>query len=400
VSDTCPLARRLAPNVVEANGERYVVLDDPWGLAPEGIALPIPYYHVLALCDGDRSLEDIQAELVMQWGRFVAAKEVDHVLRELGRFALLEGPVAEQRLSERLLAFGSAPRPAIHAGVSYPSDPGELGALIDGWIEAAPSPGCSAGASAVIAPHIDYARGHEAYGAAYRGLRECVRAETFIVLGVQHGPSDGPFCFTRQGYDTPFGAIATDVEAVERLAEAAGQQAPGDELLHGCEHSVEFQAVILKHIVPEARIAPVLCAYLDRDDRKARRSADRLAARIRELLSEPDGRYALVLGVDLSHVGPEFGHPECPHEEVDPWAQTVDRAVLEAALRGDPEGVLVECGRVSDAGEDPNVCGQSALYVAARALGQCHGRILSLTRAPTPDGSSWVGFGAGLIYTE
>ncbi len=398
MSDPRPLARPLSPAPLEIDAEPYIGIHDPWGAAPEGLALPLPLYSVLALCDGARTLEEIQAQLVIDWGGFVSLAQIERVVSEPERHALLEGPEAERRLRERLAAFHSGPRPAVHAGQVYPSDPAELTRSLDEMISSAPAVAVEPGARALVAPHIDFERGGAAYGAAYGAARQALQAETFIVLGVSHHPARGLFTVTRQAFDTPLGPAEVDDEAAEALAAAAGEASGPDELLHLGEHSVEFQVVFLRRLFPEARIVPILCSHLDTGEPRAMAATRRFARALRALLARAERPTALVAGVDLTHVGPEFGHPERDETAVRAWARQVDRAVLEAAAAGDAPGVLRASEVASPTGEEPNVCGQAALHLVTEALAPCTGTILHLGQAPTPSGDSWVGFGAALLY--
>jgi MEMO1 family protein len=400
VSDSRPLARALSPSPVDIDGETYIALHDPWGVAPEGLAVPMALYALLALCDGERTLEDIQVQLVIDCGGFVASADVEAALDELRRHALLEGPEVERLLGERLEAYHRAERPAVHADQVYPGNAGLLADYLDGMLARAAEATLRPGARALVAPHIDFERGGEGYGAAYDAARQAIEADTFVVLGVCHEPADGLFTLTRQAFATPLGAVEVELEAYERLLAAAGPCCAADELLHLGEHSVEFQALFLRRLFPEARIVPVLCSHLDAGDAQALATAHRFAHELRMLLSRPDRHTALVVAADLSHVGPEFGHPKRAEKAVRSWAREVDEAVLSAAVSGDPEGVLAACDRESPTKEMPNVCGQSALYVAARALMPCTGEVLHLGQAPTPSGDSWVGFGAALLYSD
>lgn len=400
MSESPPVARPLSPSRVDIDGETYIAIHDPWGIAPDGLALPLPLYALLALCDGTRSLEDLQVQLVIDSGGFVAMADVEAALAELSRHALLEGTEVERMLEQRLAEWLASARPAVHADQVYPGDPQLLAEYLDDMLARAPVVDVRTGARAFVAPHIDFGRGAEGYGAAYAAARRAIEADTFVVLGVCHEQAGGLFTLTRQAFETPLGMVEVEVEAYERLLSVAGAGRAGDELLHLGEHSVEFQTLFLRRLYPEARIVPVLCSHLDAREPEALANAHRFAYELRGLLGRADRRTALVVAVDLSHVGPEFGQPKRAANAVRAWAREVDEAVLAAAVAGDPESVLAACERESPTGEAPNVCGQSALYVAARALAPCSGEVLHLGQAPTPSGDSWVGFGAALLYSD
>lgn len=394
MSDALPLARAVAPSPLEGE-EGYHLIDDPWGIAPEGLAVPGLHLLTLSLCDGTRTLEDIQSGIVVSCGSFIPLASVQRLVEELAEVLLIESPASEVALAERRAAYRAGARPATLADQCYPSDPAELARRLDQWLSETGSFDAPPGAVGIVAPHIDPERGHGAYAPAYRALSEHVEADTFIILGVHHGPASGLYTLTRQDHETPLGTLPVAREVADRLEEATAGSSATDELLHLTEHSIELQTIWLRHVRPEARIVPVLCRKLDGGNAFERQWAARFAEELSALVGEGCG---LIVGADLTHVGPAFGHPPRAVHEVLPWSSAVDRAVLEATLAGDAEAVLVEAERASPRGEEPHVCGQPALYAAARALGPTSGQLLALERAPAEVAGSWVGFGAGLLY--
>src|SRR5207253_2339965 len=119
-----------------------------------------------------------------------------------------------------------------------------------------------------------------------------------------------------------------------------------DELAHRAEHSVEFQALWLRHAVgdrPGLRIVPVLVGSIGeairagRSPREDPAVAD-FAAALRELREEMGERVALVASVDLAHVGPRYGGEDPVDAEGLASVLAADRPLLDAARRVDAEG--------------------------------------------------------------
>ena len=79
------------------------------------------------------------------------------------------------------------------------------------------------------------------------GLKAHDPPELIIILGTSHYGS-GPelFSATKKNYATPFGAVKTDAEFIDRLSARYRGDLFADELLHRNEHSIEFQALFLK----------------------------------------------------------------------------------------------------------------------------------------------------------
>jgi len=109
---------------------------------------------------------------------------------------------------------------------------------------------------------MDLWRAAVGYGHAYRALAEALRPEvtTFVLLGTSHAPMNRPFAVCAKAFDTPLGALEPDHEAIDELAAASRFDLREDEYLHKGEHSLEFQAVFLRHALGQraagVRIVP------------------------------------------------------------------------------------------------------------------------------------------------
>lgn len=287
---------------------RMLVLRDPQGIADGALQVPPPLVSIVARFDGTQSTQAI-----------ARAEEVDeHEVRQLVELfdahGFLESPAFEARLREAQRAFDAlSVRPAALAGAAYPGTAKELRTYIQEKCTLQVSAG--APIRALAAPHIDPWRGARGYGASYGALASRLdpAADTFLVLGTSHALMHEPFALCDKGYATPFGALDCDHDAVARLASAARFDPYRDRLNHQREHSIEFQAVFLRHLLGarKARIIPVLCGLgafqassrSPRDDADAARFLDAMA----ELVADYGARMVVVAGVDLAHVGPRFG---------------------------------------------------------------------------------------------
>ena len=169
----------------------------------------------------------------------------------------------------------------------------------------------------VLSPHIDFRRGGPVYTWSYKELAEQTDIDTFVILGVAHQHCRRRFVLTLKDFETPLGIVPTDRQYVERIAEAAGEELFDDELVHRAEHSIEFQVVFLQYVLGKKRpfsIVPILVGsfhdHLERgidpiEDPEVRRFVD--ALRAAEAASGKNVAY--IGGIDLCHVGPEFGDP-------------------------------------------------------------------------------------------
>jgi AmmeMemoRadiSam system protein B len=235
------------------------------------------------------------------------------------------------------------------------------------------------------------------YTWAYRALVERSDADTFVILGVAHQPCRNRFALTRKHFATPLGTVMTDVPYVDRIAAEAGGDLFEDELSHRTEHSIEFQAVFLQYLLGDRRpftIVPILVGSFqdlmeDRidpiEDREVRRFVESLRAA--EAASGRDVAY--IGGIDLCHVGPEFGDPDRLDTPTLDRVRSFDTAMLDHAAANDPAAWF---GTAAEVGNRWRVCGLAATYTMLHAMGPARGRLLKYDQAVNHDRTCCVSF--------
>src|SRR5262249_44265505 len=82
---------------------------------------------------------------------------------------------------------------------------------------------------------------------------------------------------------------------------------------------------------------------------------------------------AYIGGIDLSHVGPEFGDPSPVDEGIQEQVRVFDGSMLDRAAACDPGGWFRTAGGV---GNRFRVCGLAATYTMLHAMGPAEGRLL------------------------
>lgn len=375
LKDAPPVARNdLQLFSIQHQGRQLILVKDDLGLVPEGRALPIELYRFMALLDGTRSREELQAEMMRQQGGIlVSAAEVDQLLIHLDTAYLLDSERFQEARAQLIADFSSQTvRPAVHCGQSYPEYPDELRSRLDCIIERCPSDRPPSGTlAALVAPHIDLSVGEKAYAATYRVLdqmRDGVRHQAdplrVIVLGTGHQLQRGLFSLTTKDFASPLGVTPTEDDAVHILSEAGSGLVGKDDFVHRFEHSIEFQLIFLQHLFRDVpfTIVPILCGNLQAGLPEYTRAAFLKTAgpfldALRKLMVDEERDTLLVAGVDLSHTGPKFGH-DLPASHLQREFEPHDAALLAHLCGGDAEAFWEESRRVNDRF---NVCGFSAL---------------------------------------
>jgi AmmeMemoRadiSam system protein B len=212
--------------------------------------------------------------------------------------------------------------------------------------------------------------------------------------------TEGLFCLTDKDFETPLGIVKSEKRIVDELREAGGETISKDDFPHLSEHSIEFQVLFLRHLMRDRpfTIIPILCgslvsglpqygraAYLEK--------ADPFLGVLRRYLADADDRIFMVAGIDLSHIGPKFGH-QTTAAHLKNRASEHDKALLGSLSNLEPDPLWKES---ADVGDRYNVCGFSAMACLVEVLPPCQGRILGYEFWEEAATQSAVSFAAGVF---
>ncbi len=401
-----PKVRGVEAFPVVVEGQRLMAIRDPSGWSERVLMVSHETLFVISCLDGRRDLRDVQAACMRRFQELVPLDAIREVVRELDNALLLDSPrFAEHRAGIESEFIASDKRAPACAGSAYAGEAAALRSELDRMIRGADGlPEIPEGRLlGLIAPHIDLHRGGAGYGAAYRALAERGRPGLFVILGTAHASPDEPFIATRKAFDTPLGSVETDREFIDLLARRYGDRIFIDEVTHRREHSIEFQAVFLRHLFPEEpiRIVPILCSSFQvqlqtetppREDRQIREFLEAL----RETLGEhPEA--CLVAGADLAHLGPRFGDPAPVGDELAAWCEQRDRESLETVVAGDSARFF---RFIAGERDRRRICGTSAIYTLLETLpGATRGTLLHYGQALDEERTTFVSF-ASVAFTS
>lgn len=402
-----PALRYIDITAIEHEGEEKFLIRDPEGVCPDAMMIPAPMFFIATLFDGERDARAVQ-ELLSRasGGQLVPLEIIEQTSQELDRCYLLANGRYEAeraRLGAEFAALEA--RPASHAGASYPLDAGECKAMLDSFYEGIGASNGHALPRGMITPHIDLRVGGETYGETFARLSPEQPADLYVILGVAHQPTPQLYTFTTKHFETPLGRVETDAVAVERVAKAVSHDDwLAGEYVHKHEHSVEFQALLLRHRHGEQpfKILPVLCgslqeAWADGDqmaigDRFP--EVTRFVQALRDLIDSYEGRVCVIAGVDLSHVGLKFGEPTGVDDTRAQLVETADRRMLAPALENAPERFIDHFREDQNA---RNVDAVHAVYAMLNILGECKGELVRYQQWREHETDSMVTF-AGAVY--
>ena len=256
-----------------------------------------------------------------------------------------------------------------------------------------------------MSPHIDFQRGGPVYTWSYRELVEKSHADTFVILGVAHQYCRRRFALTCKDFETPLGVVPTDRSYVDRIAALAGRDLFDDELSHRTEHSIEFQVVFLQYVLGGRRdfsIVPILVgSFHDLMERGVDPIDDpevsRFVQALRAVESASGKTVAYIGGIDLCHVGPEFGDPTRSNPVLQEQVRRFDGEMLDRAAAGDPGGWFRTAGAV---GNRWRVCGLAATYTMLHAIGPARGRLLKYKQALDDRRTCCVSFASMVFHAS
>jgi MEMO1 family protein len=404
-----PRPRLRAVETIVVPDEKFgkaLVLRDTEGVTSQIASIPAPLVPIVARFTGGLTVPEIAEEARKETGLSITAEFVEKLAQELEDALFLDSPRyrAERKRIEQEFARAEV-RPATHAGGAYHADPEKLRRYIDDeCLGKTHHVRTNGSAIALVAPHIDPWRGRLGYGHAYGLLRATLSEEvdTFVLLGTSHAPMREPFALCRKAFDTPLGRVEADLAAIDAIAGAAPFDAYADAFNHKREHSLEFQALFVKHLVGErpVRIVPILCGLgecqrsglLPHEDPEA----EAFLAALRAVCDRQRARTVVVAGADMAHVGPRFGDPSPYDEEQRRELEKTDRDSLDLATSSHHEEFF---RHVQSDLETRRVCGLGPIYSLLRLLPQgARGELVHYEQTVDPDEGSIVSHAAVGFY--
>lgn len=266
------------------------------------------------------------------------------------------------------------------AGTWYPDDPRELDSMVSRLLASALRTELPGKLVALISPHAGLKYSGPVAAAGYRLLAARTAFQSVVLLGPSHRVGfDALATCSRGAFATPLGLAPID-SALARSFESATPRARSMPEVHRAEHCLEMQLPFLQHLLPEARILPIVMGT------QSVRNIEAAASAMVDAVSASTYPVLLVASSDLSHY------------ESREKARELDSEVLDCIERFDPQALacLLEDQRGHACGGGPMV----SVMIAARELGATDACILAYGDSGDVSGETdaVVGYVSAALY--
>jgi AmmeMemoRadiSam system protein B len=388
--------------------KQFVVIECPLGLLLKPLILESAWLPVLAALEGGRSISELATQFLSHGAD---EKLIREFVQLLDNNFLLDNTRFQSAREQLVQEFADSPvRPSALAGRVYSQQPAELTQEIEQYLKQGLRPSLDEDSLVgLISPHIDYRRGGSTYGRAYASLTSGT-ADRYIVIGTSHQYSTGMFHLLKKDFQIPLGTLKCDRELVESLALRYGSERSfRDQYLHKKEHSLELQLPFLIYAQQSAKIVPILVGSFHhsvekqrspRDDNEYSDFADALSETIKSA-SDSGLSVAFIAGVDMAHVGKQFGDSFELTTDILEGIRERDNQYLRAVCSGDPE-ILFQ--HIAEDGDQRRMCGFPTLYTildVTRRLGwKVNTEIIDYQQAVDVNAGCCVTFAAAAMRSQ
>ncbi|MEL6739405.1 MAG: AmmeMemoRadiSam system protein B [Planctomycetota bacterium] len=338
-----PRLRKLRGFPLQAQGPQgqqvqLLGLADAQQISERVVATQPAFQVVLPLMDGSRDLDQIVGEV----GRGLQREMLEQFVAQLDDAGLIQGPSFEAMLvkhrenfdnAETLPPGSTAQFADMLVAQQYGSDatdeqkaehgPRMLKERLDFWIDEAlrdaADPSLDALPKAIIAPHLDYARGWRNYAHTYGRLRVVDRPNRIVILGTNHFGQATGVCACDKGYESPLGTSPVAGDLLEAIKGKLGDDGAAKLLEHRYdhenEHSIELHLPWIQHVFGEGETFPPVLGVLVHDPAVNNGASyddnglglEAFVDALKGAIADLPGKTLVVSSADLSHVGQAFG---------------------------------------------------------------------------------------------
>lgn len=268
-------------------------------------------------------------------------------------------------------------RPPAVAGMFYPRDAKELGAMVDGFLARASVPALP-GVVALVSPHAGYPFSGPVAAYSYAALKGRRVARVVIIAPSHYDAFSYSSVYDGAAYSTPLGQVPVDQDFAAKLAtmsplikrSSRGHSPAGEQ----SEHALEVQLPFLQRVLGRFQLVPIIMGRQNYDISRA------LGLALAKLIQGQDT--LIVASSDLSHYHTYDQAVALDHKTL----AAIEEWDYLSMSRNFENGVWEACGG------GPII----AAMIAAERLGAGQAKVLKYANSGdvTSDRSRVVGYGA------
>lgn len=246
-------------------------------------------------------------------------------------------------------------REPVQAGCFYAAPQDQCRRELEACTEGAdqPVPGAVLGG---IVPHAGWTYSGAVAGKVFAAIAATSAPATVVLFGAVHRHRGHRAALFSSGcWETPLGPVQVDDRLAERVL-GHTDLLVDDAYAHEQEHSIEVQVPFIRHLLPDARILPIMVPPTE--------SAPDVGEAVARTIEAYQINAVMVGSTDLTHYGPSYGFT--PHGSGPAgleWAKNVnDRRMIDLILSFDAQAV------VSESRAHYNACGGGAVAATLAAV--------------------------------
>ncbi|OPY75037.1 MAG: hypothetical protein A4E65_03638 [Syntrophorhabdus sp. PtaU1.Bin153] len=376
-----------------------VVLTDDEGIVENSFVVSKDVLFVISLMDGTRSLRDIQAEYMRTHGQLIYLERLEEIVTAMDNNFLLFNDNYKSHLTRLKTEYENSPvRRSSLAGKSYPENRMDLLIQLDEMFKTVQQVTPNREIRAILAPHIDYARGVEVYRETY-GYMKHVEKPLLVIFGTCHRPTDKILSISLKDFETPLDVVPTSRDLNTLIRANDVLRGYIDEWPHRNEHSIELQLPLIQFNMQEDfEILPILTGSMHEYVEGKKDIDDNLLSELVEnlkiVLTHYGKPYIIIAGADLAHIGAQFGDPLPLDPMTLAGSKAKDEEILACIREANARAFFDTIKNEKDA---RRICGLAPIYFQLRFLEGCTAEIVGYKQ--WTDGQSSVSF-AGAVFRD
>jgi len=392
-----PQIRYIDIQPFEKQGEQFFLITDPEGIMEESLVITGDVAFIISMMDGKHTLRDIQAEYMRTFGQLIYTEDLEKIVDTLDKNLLLYSEKYRAYLKALKEGYEKEKiRPPYLAGKSYPANRMDLIMYLNSVFKSDGKPDFAHDIVGIMAPHIDYSRGMEVYKNVYRYLK-LVKKPLVVIIGVSHKPTDKIISISLKDFETPID-ICKNSQTLRDIIKDSILNGYIDEWPHRSEHSIELQLPLLQFAMEEEfEILPILTGSMHEHIEGIKsipdKEIDDIVQAIKKALDDYGRPYIVLSGVDLAHIGKQFGD-SYPLDALSlSQSKIKDQEILDAISQVDANRFF---NTVKEERDKRRICGLTAIYLQLRLLEGSKCVIKAYQQ--WYDGASSVSFAGAVFY--